>query len=343
MDGLDLWFVIVICICIALGLNILSWCSTFYILYRKNIKQICLRYPKAVILSGLCFSTQLCITSPLGILINGILLHEGERYIALDIFYSILNQLSLGGMSYMFAYRVFMIYFDIKWNLALQDSEWQLHIDANLQQNNSWFIRKKKTFGNSKTCGLILFVVWLIFFISYITAVLINGLQKNQQIRYTIVTIQWLIPLIFFIIISCKLPKFNDIYLIRKEIKTIVITWILYLVIGTIIGLFIGADHGTWGYAFAHLRGGIWMTILCYIQFPWIFKQFDLPTNIFAMYINFRRVNDMNNMDKFMISTPNDVKNGTKTTCFNILKDDTGFRAFANYLSKSWAIENLLF
>eukprot|EP01084_Bolivina_argentea_P319715 554564_1 len=354
MTTLTAWYIVFICISILLGLLIINWYITFITLYKRNTQQICVRYPKAVILSGICFSIQACISTPLAIILNGIVYDAdpSKRYVFLDVIYAKAVQFGVQAMPYFLIYRAYMLYFDIRWNLALQDSQWQIHIDPSLKQN--WFLSNRKSFGSRKKCAVFLFSIWFFYFIANTIFLIANGfsIQKNKDVRMLLTTPQtYVVPFIFFIIILCKLPEFNDIYLVRKEIKYSILIWFLWLIINAISGLIdritggsgTSAAYGTITYGLTHLRISFLSVTICYLLFHWTAKKFHLPTNVFSLW----SYND-NAILLDQYSVPNkrqtSISIGSeKITYLNILKDTVGFRYFTNHLSKSWAIENVLF
>merc|ERR1712176_773536 len=117
-------------------------------------------------------------------------------------------------MVYMSIYRGYIVYFDIKFNEALQDEKWRIYIDPT---EKNWFLKNKQKWGSGKRVAIILSVIYgLLAFLGITRSwFVVGGIDKIC--RY-LLGINILIAATFGMILYCKFPAFDDVWFIRKEI-----------------------------------------------------------------------------------------------------------------------------
>lgn len=125
-----------------------------------------------------------------------------------------------------FTLRVYVLYFDLKWNEGIANSEWWKHINSN---EGNWFIRSKT--GQTNNC----LSHWLRFRYLYIGVVLylllfiiLNGLVVSDhgavKLEIIFIRIPIIISFISTAIFLYLMPHFDTIR-IRFELIIIIIIW----------------------------------------------------------------------------------------------------------------------
>eukprot|EP01084_Bolivina_argentea_P065682 119728_1 len=150
--------------------------------------------------------------------------HKGETT-------SIILLINVVGLYHVFSFRSFRVYFDIKWQQALDDQKWRLHIDPN---EKNWFLRNKHSWGSAKRLGFI-FLTHLFFwaFFAFIV-VSVHGPNAKRHISW-VFGASGILPTIFDIIMYIKFPKFKDVFNITQEIKYTLTLEIFVMIVMPII------------------------------------------------------------------------------------------------------------
>ena len=130
-------------------------------------------------------------------------------------------------------WRFWMIFYDIRWMLACQQSQWQSIIDTNGKQN--WFIINKSRYGNKSYVFKILFIVCILCgFIGTLLRFIFDGEGGfRDEIGEATNYVFQLIGYIILLFITFKIPKFDDHIYVRVELK--LLSMILSVMMITII------------------------------------------------------------------------------------------------------------
>eukprot|EP01084_Bolivina_argentea_P030191 55979_1 len=232
---------------------------------------------------------------------------------------------------YIQLHRGCMVYFVIKFNCALEDSKWRLFVDP-IESN--WFLKNKKKWGSGKRLSIILFIIYALFASIGMFRMLMVG--EYDTITRGIIAIPTLSVSITGLILYCKYPSFDDIWLIRQENKLSVlivsIIALLYLIVAPIAKVQTGSP---WMIALWYMAVIVTITPTFTSMF-WVNLKFNLPFTIFGVskYLNDNSLPNMTHL--------------TRTNSFTIrmrdvLENKNGFKLFARHLTKEFSIENLLF
>eukprot|EP01084_Bolivina_argentea_P043133 79483_1 len=124
--------------------------------------------------------------------------------------------------------RFWMLYFGMKWHLAIMNQKWICIINANAT-NSNWFILNKNTFGNVKWCAYRM-LLWIIFgsIITIAEQIIFNAHTNYlpDSVVFVLYALWFVfyggLPLIVLFVIYFHLPLFQDNFYISKELKLIV-------------------------------------------------------------------------------------------------------------------------
>ena len=132
------------------------------------------------------------------------------------------------GIEYCLFWRFWILYFEIKFQVASINGQWQKMLDPNFIDNkDSYFIQHKKTLGNYKWFGsriviplLIISSLFLEGCCIYVGIVWGNTPQWNIYLERALLinTPLYLWPTISLFVIWCKTPKLEDQFFISKEL-----------------------------------------------------------------------------------------------------------------------------
>ena len=257
---------------------------------------------------------------------------------------------------YLILYRLWMTYYNIKFQKAIDQNEWQSDINSNnSNQSISFFIKHRNSIIGHKRKNL-----YLIVFISVpLTALNIafRWLYGSDAIR-PLSTFVFCFPIPCIWILLCIIPSFDDRWNIRKEVKAaslyMSIIMLLILVIRT---LFKSAppELSYLGISILAIAMPISLQISL-VYYP--LKSYHLPTNILWTKSSIiKRYRDDHNQKAIeMAETDMFLQYGEeyefeekrdrgtmKLTLSKVLEDEAGFDLFARHLVLEFSIELLLF
>ena len=141
------------------------------------------------------------------------------------------------------ATRFYLIYFKVQWTQSTLNKQWKIHINP-IDIEKDWYLTHKSTFGNAKYLTIrTLSISIILCFISI--ALRILDLRSEVPVFRLITGIAFIIvPLIFMIIIGCKMRQFVDLFYIMKEFRAIQILIYVHISIWFILYLFVPAIPG---------------------------------------------------------------------------------------------------
>eukprot|EP00483_Globobulimina_turgida_P004341 UN04350 len=173
-----------------------------------------------------------------------------------------------------------MVYYDIKWNKAMEDSKWRLFIDPN---ESNWYLRNKTKWGSSKRMFTIIFCNWLFFGICGSVSIIAGGpnTPANKLSKMSI-GVPGFIIIPIDAILYFKMPSFNDIYSIHDETKLLLKFKIAFLTSFFIITLVINAQVYTSKYVLLASSGILSSFGITFIMFYYVLKKLNLPTNPYS-------------------------------------------------------------
>eukprot|EP01084_Bolivina_argentea_P166979 289877_1 len=348
--SIGIW--IVIAMSFTSGLLLLNWMVTLYQLWSKHkLRAINLRRPQSLLLFGFVCLTALLFVNPMNL------------YFALDaVLYNktkpiqyFLVHISTMSMNYFLVYRAWFVYYNIKCNQSLEDEEWRSHIDTE-KLNISWHIKNRSTCGNPKYVATFLFSIWLIFCVLGTLLVIIST-DKMSAIP---MTLSLMFSLVLLIVITCKMPKYDDYYNLRKECQMISICSISLIILAIIWTLLLNAQIGHWSWILFNSLHCCEINVFAILTFFWVFKQFKLPSFIcnvsqYEHTLNLEKYvdhdHDLHNVSvRSGAGSISSAKSNSKPTkkmglkpFFDVLKDDELIHLFAKHLLKEFSIENILF
>eukprot|EP01084_Bolivina_argentea_P292110 502123_1 len=326
--GYEIGVYVLMCINWVEASLILIWLTTFYKLSNLSLRTISVRRPQAVILFNILCCIGLYIRFPLQIYLS---INMGPLFNKFYGFQTLLAFISPVGIRYVVLYRTWMVYYEIKCIQSLQDAQWINHIDTTNQQRKQWYILNRKIFGNKKYVIFMLFIPWSLFATVGTIAGFILGRHK---IVHMCLLGSSIITTCLLCVLSYKLPKFNDLYKLRKETHISALSTAAFLSI-TLIALATRgrASPGTWIWIMINFMSTLMMFSLAMFSLLGVFIIFDLPklpcrVNQYKVGVTFEHNNQI------------DVKN---CKLFDVFKDYELFTLFARHLCKEFAIESVLF
>ena len=115
-----------------------------------------------------------------------------------------------------FSMKLWYLYYMLKLQTLIINGKWWTQINENLNQN--WWIKNAEKYGRTNKITWIVLFLWM--FIMIMFAVIV-GFKVNLHIPRMIGYVQLLIFAAASVIFYCKVPRINDIYGIKQEIKAI--------------------------------------------------------------------------------------------------------------------------
>lgn len=223
--------------------------------------------------------------------------------------------------------RIWLLFYDYKYQSALNSKEWQvLLMDINGDENecsNNWFIANKRSFGNGRYIIKISFIYW-IFVVSIFLAIMFlfsDEIHTKYHPEWSFTFSVSSICIIFCACIWCRYPSFNDEFCIKQEIKYIVYGFAIHTLI---VGLFIVI------FSALRLNYKLW----------WMATALVLDNNFLTMiYLLVCGVMRLNRKK----SEINGDEVHLQLKLKNILCSVDGYHSFMNHLMKEFSVENLLF
>eukprot|EP01084_Bolivina_argentea_P087395 157841_1 len=346
----DTLSIVVIISMYILGIIGICWCVSFS--HLSTLPQIAARRPQASILCGYLCISALVITYPLTMLQGNVSTIPTIPYIKMIL--TLLSFFTSLSPYYMFTYRTYMVYFDIKFIQALEDNKWRLHIDPN---ETNWYLKHRNTWGNSNRVFLLLFSNWLFWLIITTISMILNNFQTSKISAMSILLCV-LMPTIVDLIVYFKFPKFNDIWAISKEALMIVRFELINIFLYSLLQFVISPQNYTIEYILLPSFAAIFIFGYIYVIIYFPLKIFHLPTipciaSKYKFSDDFKQQTMLDSDNELSMNSMNSInfksevsiqRKGSKTMSLQeILKDKHGFNEFARYLTFCWSLENLLF
>ena len=228
-------YILLLILSILFGIWLLHTIFIYYRLYKLEIPSLRGRYSHIVIWICILGASYFLIYTPFSILS----FHYGldDHLYFPYVINAILTQITALIYPFLIVYRSWMVYFKIRWMMAIEDTKWSIFIDQNAQQNNFYLRNYKK---NRKYASKILSIMWALF--TFLTLFFVFLGPSYANIALSLYGLQYFLPILMLTVLLCKIPKYDDIFHIKKEIKLIIIasliTTILYgpfLVIASLV------------------------------------------------------------------------------------------------------------
>eukprot|EP01083_Nonionella_stella_P065953 173260_1 len=135
---------------------------------------------------------------------------------------------SLHGMVTVLIARSWFIYFNTKWGLQIQNSEWSVHLNPHVA-STLWFIKHRKDYGSPRWIQVGVITYYLSEGI-FLLAVMLLIPEYDDIIDIVF----FLIEFTFLVIMYNKIPQFYDVFGIKRELQLILrvgtIGLVLYIV-----------------------------------------------------------------------------------------------------------------
>eukprot|EP01084_Bolivina_argentea_P087391 157837_1 len=325
-----------------IGIFMLLWVINFYRL--RNLTEISARRPKSSVIAGIICTIATAITAP-GLLLF-LNIESIPHMVGTRTLLYILANTAGPGLYHVLTFRAFIIYFDIKFNEALEDTKWRLHIDP---AETNWFLKNRNLWGNPKKLSIILFTHWFAWILLMTIICIAYGDKPNSYARY-IIAVSGLTPFIINIVLYFKFPKFFDIFGVYNEIKLTLKVEIIQLSVFYLCALLLGAEPYTYKYVFFMILSGLVPFIFILVIHFRVFKLFHLPLFPFYKSSFIKNVLLMQHEVSFSSHTSlshstysKDERSPNKFRLEHVIIDKHGFDEYAKHLTKEWCIENLLF
>eukprot|EP01084_Bolivina_argentea_P159938 278566_1 len=341
------------------------WCTYKYYKYRNHII-ISKRYP----IVTLCFCAisviSLCIEQSL----YRILWTTSNDYNKFSDVSPILltTSIIISGLvhiivPWLICLRFWLIYYNIEWTKSTINKKWKIHLNY-LDIDKDWFLSNKSTFGNAKY--LIKRVSIVALCLSILT-IIIKLISSPFIINKLIQLITNIVPLLFMLIIGCKMKKFNDYFYIIKEFKLITIliyiTIIVYILCSVILPQIFSWNAYITSLIFS-IFFAIQSTLFVISQTIYVLKitKIDKKSDGIFERLNSNKTEialsdivsasntptaeqSVNTKKQYETQTQTDSNtiNETKTIKINdTLSNSDTFELFMSHLSKEWSMELLL-
>eukprot|EP01084_Bolivina_argentea_P087389 157835_1 len=328
-----------------IGIFMLLWVINFYRL--RNLTEISARRPKSSVIAGIICTIATAITAP-GLLLF-LNIESIPHMVGTRTLLYILANTAGPGLYHVLTFRAFIIYFDIKFNEALEDTKWRLHIDP---AETNWFLKNRNLWGNHKRIAMLLFIHWVFWLIVGTILTFLPNRDKASLYTRATLALSTLAPTTIDCILYCKFPKFNDVFHISDEIKLTLKAEIIEIIIFYIAAIALNAQPPTYEYIGLQYLPIIISFIFASIIFLWVLKKFSLPSNpcYVTNYLEVINLNhELSSQKSITLSyahsqEQHEHKPKNKTESIHrILQSKHGFNAFARHLTKEFCIENLLF
>eukprot|EP01083_Nonionella_stella_P014234 40024_1 len=319
-------------ISLVMGICMVTWFSSFYRL--RHLPEIAQRRVHVSLAIGILCIFAVLIAHPLLIIfMNFTSLH----YVPWSNLILWIALYCTGpGSWHLLTWRTYMVYYDIQWHKAIQDSEWRLYVDP---QETNWFLKNKQKWGSSKTF-IIVFIHFLLWLIIGATSVILNGPSPPNTPAKMVMAISAIIVTIADCILYCKMPSFNDVYYIYGETTLLLRLKIMFILLFLLLQGALKAEPYTVKYIVASIfsvTGYFGFTVVMYYV---VLKKFNLPINPWSVK------KYLTQSTSFLLTSREQIDSDEENiglTLPDILGTKHGFNHFARYLTRQFAIENLLF
>ena len=312
---------------------ILNWVVIIYRLCKDD--GLNARQPKAVIFAGILLIISHVICIPYALI---------SRIFIDDWISALIEQVNVWVFilppPLILLCRTFNIYFRIKYHINLESNEWKklITVTSNdldklskfyhrfVQKNHIYYI----IFSTYIAIGSIYLVLWCLAYIW--------DIQISQSILYALLLVQSIPNFIGYIEFAIILPKYEDIFGIRKETQYLAIFWPIMMIKSAII-LYFTQSNEELHYIISALAGlpaniGIMSIVLCYplriLNLPkWFWKVSPYIISLFNKHkieVGYGHYEiDLSNNLSHMWNNPNLLN------------------SFAIYCLREFSIENIIF
>eukprot|EP01084_Bolivina_argentea_P069942 127211_1 len=337
MSLLDMFNIIAISINTLLTIVMIFWFYTFYKI--RHVPEISARKPNASLLAGFLCIIGTLLSHNLQIIFLNTSTIEYIPYTNLLMYLFVM--MSSQGTYHVLTFRAFMVYYDIKWNKAMEDKKWRLYIDP---EETNWFLKHRNSWGSPKRAIMIACIHWIFWMTIGVSSFFyISPNTPNSTIARGTIVFSAIPILIVDIILYFKFPKFNDIYRIHDEILMIIKYKVIAVTTFFVIAMAMNAPAYSLSYLLAACLGVSVAFGFVLIIYFWVFKTFNLP--ITPCTIN-RFMIGSNLNEPSYLSTELHMDKTNELNHINlrrVLSDSDGFNCFARHLTKEFCLENLLF
>eukprot|EP01083_Nonionella_stella_P039835 108355_1 len=328
-------WIILLTISISMGVWLLHSAWIYYQLMHMQIPSLRGRYSRVVIAIVILGASYFLIYHPWQIILFRFIQFNVSNVIPLrayKVFLALLTVVTATIYPMIIVYRSWMVYFEIKWNMAIQDTKWSVFIDKNAHKNN-WYLKHHET--NKKYTSKIVAAIWFIFAIPSILCSFLGDEYSTFSLIFY--GIQYFLPILMLTILLCKIPQYDDVFLIKNEIKMIIIASLITTVLYAPM-LVLQAMIPFWGSVilFLYTLIGPFSILYPHLYFP--FTKFNLPKT----YYTLKRYS----MTKDSLGTALPVRQNTDHDSFGLkecMQNEDGFLVFTRHMNKEFAVENILF
>eukprot|EP01084_Bolivina_argentea_P075850 137461_1 len=247
------------------------------------------------------------------------------------------------------AWRFFMISYDMKFEIATNNKQWQYIINPSSIQltESKWIIQKKNTYGNARWIGKHFILPWVVFWFIY-TAVLITRYANNSTIGGIFFAIGAFFNeyslYIALVIIYWKIPRFNDHFYISDELKRVIITYTIIPLcdLGSGIYQIISKQTTGWPFTLNIFIDITTMTLVSLISTQWVLKKLK-PIMIAKKTIEQANALDVQQKLNDSLCSNEDLLASIQSyELKNAMTSSKTFETFMRYLSKELSSKFLL-
>eukprot|EP01084_Bolivina_argentea_P123713 219228_1 len=249
---------------------------------------------------------------------------------------------------FLFAVKVFQLYYKQQYVIASQDIIWKKEINPNIA-NENWFIKNKHTYGNGNYCLKISFIL---FSISCLINTSVSYLFSEGVILDFTQYVLASIPILFSLVMCYKSRNIKDVYHIRNEIscQCVIIMLALFIYLCTFLYYKLTSPHSQ----------------ITAMRMEWLFRNLvaqlcaiglALISTIYPIYLVSEYDYNIQTDIKQQIDTTSDknnnnlsnsrnafvYKNKNLCTIKHIISNYDSYKAFMQYLTSEFALESLLY
>eukprot|EP01083_Nonionella_stella_P039168 106536_1 len=174
------------------------------------------------------------------------------------------------GAVYALLYRFWMIYFEFMYSESLEHQQWKVHINPQgCSSKEMWIIKHRSDYGNPQWVRKRLAVVYVIVVLFTDILRFLSKLDLFDSGTADLIdSALYLIPLITIFVLWCKMPAFADSFMVRDELKWVIITYIIALISNvSLVTYFIINDMN------AYWNEAVWFWPVFFVCFALIFVQ----------------------------------------------------------------------
>eukprot|EP01084_Bolivina_argentea_P128531 227177_1 len=242
----------------------------------------------------------------------------------------------LHSITWGFALKYYLLYFEINWIKATQSHEWKMHLNEK-EYDSNFFISNKYKFGCLRFCAKIAIAIIIVCVVMQwiFDLSLGRGSVMNTIARICLI----LLPTIFISILWCMTPKFFDNFYIVQEYRWIIILGGLYLLTYLLMGI------SPWFGASVYIRkllGNIHATVGGFVigMFQLVFSLKKLENDTTNNYNN--TDNNMKRIKLFEILSHSDLTNAFMTHLLKEFSVEIGL-AYIEFVQFKWYFAETIF